>query len=255
MTRPPRKPRKEFALIQLLPNMLTVAAICAGLTAIRFGVDGNYERAVLLILLAAVLDGLDGRLARALGSDSEMGAELDSLADFLNFGVAPPLILYFWALEDLRGAAWISVLVFTVCCVVRLARFNATSKADEGTSKLSEFFVGVPAPAGAALVMLPMFASFAVSDTPIFPPLLIMLYMMGIGLLMISRIPTWSFKTVRVSRENVKFFLVAFVAVVAAVLTFAWTTLVILCLAYVAVVIWALLIRRPKVDTDTQDPD
>ncbi|TDA86464.1 CDP-alcohol phosphatidyltransferase family protein, partial [Halomonas marinisediminis] len=92
----------------------------------------------------------------------EMGAELDSLADFLNFGVAPPLILYFWALQDMRGAAWISVLVFTVCCVVRLARFNATSKSDEGASKLSEFFTGVPAPAGAALVMLPMFASFSV---------------------------------------------------------------------------------------------
>ncbi|ABV94446.1 putative CDP-diacylglycerol--serine O-phosphatidyltransferase [Dinoroseobacter shibae DFL 12 = DSM 16493] len=245
MTRPPRRPRTEFSITNLLPNMLTVAAICAGLTAIRFGVDGNYEPAVLLILLAAVLDGLDGRLARALGSDSEMGAELDSLADFLNFGVAPPLILYFWALQDMRGAAWISVLVFTVCCVVRLARFNATSKSDEGASKLSEFFTGVPAPAGAALVMLPMFASFSVGEEPLFPPVLIMLYMMGVGLLMISRIPTWSFKTARVSRENVKFFLVGFVAVVAALFTFAWTTLVILCLVYVGVVIWALLMRRP----------
>lgn len=245
MTRPPRRPRKEFSLTNLLPNMMTVAAICAGLTAIRFGVDGNYEPAVLLILLAAVLDGLDGRLARALGSDSEMGAELDSLADFLNFGVAPPLILYFWALQDMRAAAWISVLVFTVCCVVRLARFNASSKAEEGANKLSEFFVGVPAPAGAALVMLPMFASFSVGEEPLFPGLLIMLYMMGVGLLMISRIPTWSFKTARVSRENVKFFLVAFVAVVAALFTFAWTTLVILCLVYVGVVIWALIMRRP----------
>ncbi|WP_424976054.1 CDP-diacylglycerol--serine O-phosphatidyltransferase [Dinoroseobacter sp. S124A] len=254
MTRPPRKPRKEFAIVQLLPNMLTVAAICAGVTAIRFGVDGNYERAVLLILFAAVLDGLDGRLARALGSDSEMGAELDSLADFLNFGVAPPLLIYFWALQDMRGAAWISVLVFTVCCVVRLARFNATSKADEGASKLSEFFTGVPAPAGAMLVMLPMFASFAVADAPIVPGPVIMIYMMIIGYLMISRIPTWSFKTTRVSRENVKFFLVGFVAVVAAVFTFAWTTLVILCLAYAAVVVWALVMRRPKPETPGSDP-
>ena len=117
----------EFALIQLLPNMLTVAAICAGMSAIRFALQGDYTFAVLLIVAAGVLDGLDGRLARMMHVDSKMGAELDSLADFLNFGVAPPLVIYFWALQDMPRAAWISVLIYTVCSVVRLARFNVLS--------------------------------------------------------------------------------------------------------------------------------
>jgi len=118
------KTKSELGLLQLLPNMLTIAAICAGLTAIRYGVQGNYLYAVQLILVASVLDGLDGRLARLLAADSKMGAELDSLADFLNFGVAPALIVYFWALQDVRGAGWIAALVYAVCCVVRLAQIG-----------------------------------------------------------------------------------------------------------------------------------
>lgn len=234
------RPKTEITIIQLLPNLLTITSICAGLTAIRFGFQGNYELSVQLILVAAILDGLDGRLARLLKSDSKMGAELDSLADFLNFGVAPPLVIYFWALQDLAGAGWIAVLIFAVCCVVRLARFNVGNKSDFETED-SRFFIGVPAPAGALLAMLPMYVSFAISDRLIVPAILVSAYMVVIGLLLISRIPTWSFKTVTISRENVKFFLVGFAFVGAAVLTYAWTTLVLLCLAYVAVVVWALL--------------
>lgn len=245
MEGPIDKPRAEYALIQLLPNMLTIAAICAGITAIRFGVDGNYMQAVQLILFACVLDGLDGRLARALGSDSKMGAELDSLADFLNFGVAPPLVLYFWALQDMPRTGWISVLIFSVCCVVRLARFNVSNAVEE-TGGDKAFFVGVPAPAGAMLVMLPMFLSFAFDGAPFLPDILVCATMVGTGMLLISRIPTWSFKTTRVSRENVKFFLVGFTFVGAAVLTYAWSTMVVLCFAYIGVVIWALITRRPR---------
>ena len=124
------RPRKELTLAQLLPNMLTVAAICAGVTAIRLGVQGDYVRAVQLLLIAGVLDGLDGRLARLLRSSSAMGAELDSLADFLNFGVAAPLVIYYWGLQDMRHVGWIAVLFFTVCCVMRLARFNVSAKED-----------------------------------------------------------------------------------------------------------------------------
>lgn len=238
-------PRKDFALIHLLPNMLTIGSICAGLTAIRSGTQGDFLTAVLLIFAACIFDGLDGRLARALKVDSKMGAELDSLADFLNFGVAPPLLLYFWALQDTRSAGWLCVLIYTVCCVVRLARFNVSTKSNEPTISRA-YFVGVPSPAGAMLVMLPMYLSFAFTDRSLVPDALICIYMVGIGLLMISRIPTWSFKTTRVSRENVKYFLVAVAFVGAAVLTYAWIALIVLCLGYIATVAWALLVHRRK---------
>ena len=162
--------------------MLTVAAICLGLTAIKLGFQGSHERAGQLILLACVLDGLDGRVARLLNSDSKMGAELDSLADFLNFGVAPPMVLYFWALQDMPRLGWISVQIFAVCCVIRLARFNVTSKSDLEVDN-SGYFVGVPAPAGALLVMLPMFLSFAMDDAELLPTLVICAHMVAIGLL------------------------------------------------------------------------
>ncbi len=242
---PQQRPRSEFPIITLLPNVLTIAAICAGLTAIRLGVEGNYELAVQLVLFAGVLDGLDGRLARALKSDSKMGAELDSLADFLNFGVAPPLLIYYWALDTTRSAGWICVLIFAVCCVVRLARFNvhAKSETDEFDNR---FFVGVPAPAGALLVLLPMFISFSIAEKPVLPVAMICLHMVFVGWLLISRIPTWSFKTLTVSRENVKFFLVGIAFTGAAALTYAWVTLVALCIAYVGAVIWALVSgKRP----------
>lgn len=238
MLGPSRKPDTEFAITQLIPNMLTILAICAGLSAIRFGVHGDYTLAVHLVMAACVLDGLDGRIARLLGSDSKMGAELDSLADFLNFGVAPPLILYFWALQDIRSMGWIAVLVYSVCCVMRLARFNVTSKSEDAESSAA-YFQGVPSPAGALLVMMPMYLSFAFTNAPLVPGLVTSFYMVFIGFLMISRIPTWSFKTTKVSRQNVKYFLVGVAFMGAALLTFAWVTLIVLCLAYVATVAWA----------------
>lgn len=237
--------QSEFSLFQLLPNALTILAICAGLTAIRLGVQGDYVLSVLLIIGAGIIDGIDGRLARLLGSSSKMGAELDSLADFLNFGVAAPLTLYFWALQDLRGLGWISVLVFAVCCVIRLARFNVTAKSDEPRD--SAYFQGVPSPAGALLVMLPMYLSFAIADRAVLPDTVICLYMIVVGLLLISRLPTWSFKTTKISRENVKFFLVGVAVVGAALFSFAWLTLIVLCLGYVAMVIWGWIAApRPR---------
>ena len=201
--RPSDTKEKEFTLLQLLPNVLTIAAICAGLTAIRFAVQGNYMLAVQLVMAAGVLDGLDGRLARRLGSDSKMGAELDSLADFLNFGVAPPLILYFWGLQDFQRLGWMAALVYAVCCVMRLARFNVGLKCEDAVQSAPRdkaYFEGVPSPAGALLVMLPIYVSFALVDAAPLPELLICLHMAFVGLLLISRIPTWSFKTSKVSR-------------------------------------------------------
>jgi CDP-diacylglycerol--serine O-phosphatidyltransferase len=226
----------HVALVQLLPNLVTITALCAGLTSIRFAFHENFELSVQLILVAALLDGLDGRLARILKSDSKLGAELDSLVDFVNFGVAPAFVLYFWALQAMPSEGWIAVLIFVICCVLRLARFNVNSKADAQTQQ-SGNFVGVPAPAGAMLVMLPMFLSFTMANEPIFPGRLIAGYMILIGMLLISRIPTPSFKTARISRANAKFFIVGFAFTGAAVLTYPWTTLVVLTLVYVLLVI------------------
>jgi CDP-diacylglycerol--serine O-phosphatidyltransferase len=246
MTEPSDKTSNHVFVVQLIPNMLTVAAIFAGLSAIRYGVQGNPVFAVQLILIAAILDGLDGRLARKRGSDSKIGAELDSLGDFLNFGVAPPLIVYFWALYDLRGLGWMSVLVFAVCCVMRLARFNVASReeAEGDMHGPSAYFTGVPSPAGAILMMWPMFLSFAYARTPIVPDLLICANMILVGLAMISRIPVWSFKTSRVSRENVKVVLVGFAFLGAALLTYPWVAMTGLCIAYVGIVGWCAVFAR-----------
>ena len=240
----PDKPKTDFTLVQLIPNMLTIASICAGLSAIRFGMQANHVLAVQLIILAAVLDGLDGRLARMMSSDSKLGAELDSLADFLNFGVAPPLVLYFWALHDLRGLGWLAVLVFTICCVLRLARFNVTSKAEEdaGTIAPKEYFVGVPSPAGAILAMWPLYVAFAFSDASL-PDVVVAANLVLVGILMISRVPVWSFKTTRVSVDKVKFVLLGGATLGAALLIFPWSTLIVMCLGYTGLVLWC---ARPK---------
>ena len=241
-----RVPRNYLTLAQLLPNMLTVAAICAGITAIRMGVQGDFVRAVELLLVAGVLDGLDGRLARLLRSVSAMGAELDSLADFVNFGVAAPLVIYFWGLQEMRHAGWIAVLFFAICCVMRLARFNISSREDAGDVASGAYFRGLPAPAGALLAMLPVLVAFAAPDMPQAPAPLVGPYMAGVGLLMISPLPVWSFKKTKISRENAKFFLLGFACAIAALVAFTWATLIVLSLVYVAVVGWAALIWYPK---------
>lgn len=230
--------QSEIRLIYLLPNLITIAAICAGLTAIRFGYEGNFEIAVRLVLAACVLDGLDGRVARLLKRPTAVGAELDSLADFVNFGVAPVLILHSWALQDFRSAGWIAVLFYAICCVLRLARFNVSGRLEVDDTP-SEFFVGVPSPAGAILVMLPMVVSFAVSDRSLIPPIIVAFYICLIGLLMISQIPTYSFKNISIGRPNAKFLLLGAAILAAALLTYLWATLALLTLAYVGCLAWA----------------
>lgn len=229
----------DIPLIHLLPNVLTIIAICAGLTAIRFGYQGSFETAVRLILLACILDGLDGRLARLLQCESSVGAELDSLADFLNFGVAPALILYSWGLADLPSAGWIAVVAFAICCVLRLARFNVSAKSEQTPD--SDYFIGIPSPAAALLVMLPMLISFTFSDLPLVHPVIVAAYMILIGILMISQLRIYSFKGLRVSRSNAKYMLLGIVLLTAALLTYLWATMVVMCLAYLTSVIWAVL--------------
>lgn len=236
----------NIRVIHLLPNLLTIASVCAGLTAIRFGFEGNFEMAVRLVLAACVLDGLDGRLARLMNRSTDIGAELDSLADFVNFGVAPVLILHSWALQDFQSAGWIAVLTYTTCCLLRLARFNVSSRSETDDSSY-DYFVGIPSPAGAVLVMLPMVISFALSDIPQAPSAFVALYICLIGLLMISRIPTYSFKNVTIDRANAKYFLLAAAVLAAALLIYLWVTLTVLSLAYIGCLFWGYRTsRKPK---------
>ncbi len=246
MTDPSPKPRSELHLVQLLPNLITISALCVGLTGIRFAINGQFQAAVAMILVAAVLDGLDGRIARLLKSESEIGAELDSLVDFVNFGVAPGLIMYMWGLHGVQSGGWIATLIYALCCLLRLARFNIGSRisvdksADQSADKTSpSSFTGVPSPAGAMLAMLPAYVAF-MSPAIQIPSGILALYMVLIGGLMISRFPTPSFKSVTFYVEHVRFVIVGFVALVAAVLSYPWETMVVISLGYVLILIFAL---------------
>jgi CDP-diacylglycerol--serine O-phosphatidyltransferase len=194
----PEMRRRRFRPIpvrMLVPNVITLLAICAGLTAIRLSTEGRMELAVAAIVFAAVLDGIDGRVARLIKGQSKFGAELDSLADFVNFGVAPGLILYFWQLHDLNNGGWIAAMVFAISGGLRLARFNATMDDPNKPAFAANFFTGVPAPAGAITVLLPIYLAFLGVPKP--PAMLTALYTLLIAFLMVSRLPVFSGKTIR----------------------------------------------------------
>jgi len=197
-TTPRRRRLASLPFNRLIPNILTLLALCAGLTAIRFGLGGQWEKAVLAVMFAAVLDGLDGRIARILKGSSKFGAELDSLADFVSFGVVPGLLLFLWTMDDLGRFGWILVLVYTVCCVLRLARFNTFLDEPDRPAWASNFFTGVPAPMGAALVLLPMMLSFQFGVDFFRSPAVVTVFLIGVSALMVSRIPTFSFKKFKV---------------------------------------------------------
>jgi CDP-diacylglycerol--serine O-phosphatidyltransferase len=194
----PELRRRRFRPIpvrMLVPNVITLLAICAGLTAIRLSTEGRMELAVAAIVFAAVLDGLDGRVARMIKGQSKFGAELDSLADFVNFGVAPGLILYFWQLHELGNGGWIAAMVFAISGGLRLARFNATMDDPDKPPFAANYFTGVPAPLGAITVLLPIYLAFLTIPKP--PPVLTAFYTLLIAFLMVSRLPVFSGKTVR----------------------------------------------------------
>src|SRR6202166_4340703 len=190
---PPKRRRfKAIPVRTLLPNLITLLALCAGLTAIRMSVENRLDLALAAIVFAALLDGIDGRIARMLKGTSRFGAELDSLADFVNFGVAPSLILYFWGLHELKSAGWIAAMVFAICAGLRLARFNVMIDDPDRPAWTANFFVGMPAPAGAITVLLPIYAVFL--GLPRSPVLtwLTLLYTLAIALLMVSPLPVFS---------------------------------------------------------------
>ena len=210
----PEMRRRRFRPIpvrMLVPNFITLLAICAGLTAIRLSTEGRMELAVGAIVFAAVLDGIDGRVARMIKGQSKFGAELDSLADFVNFGVAPGLILYFWQLHELNNGGWIAAMVFAISGGLRLARFNATMDDPNKPAFAANYFTGVPAPLGAITVLLPIYLAFLGVPEP--PAVLTAAYTLLIGFLMVSRLPVFSGKTVRM-RVPPEMVLPVFVSVV-----------------------------------------
>ena len=231
---------RQMLVVKLLPNLVSILALCAGLTAIRFAIAGNFGLAVLLIGTAAALDGLDGRLARMLKSESAIGAELDSLCDFVNFGVTPALVLYLWGLRAETSLGWIAVLVYAVCCMLRLARFNVGSRA-VGEAAEKTTFVGVPSPAGAMLALAPMYLAFTFDGGLVVHPVLVAGWMVGVGALMISRVRTPSMKRVTISMDYARYVLVGGVAVVAALLTYPWVTLLTLSMAYFGAIVWLFM--------------
>jgi CDP-diacylglycerol--serine O-phosphatidyltransferase len=208
---PPRRRFRPIPVRMLVPNVITLLAICAGLTAIRLSTEGRMELAVAAIVFAAVLDGLDGRVARMIKGQSKFGAELDSLADFVNFGVAPGLILYFWQLHELNNGGWIAAMVFAISASLRLARFNATMDDPNKPAFAANYFTGVPAPLGAITVLLPIYLAFL--DIPRPPAVLTALFTLAIAFLMVSRLPVFSGKSVRM-RVPPEMVLPVFVAVV-----------------------------------------
>ena len=237
--RPPRL--KGLSLNHLLPNLLTVLALCSGLTGVRFALAEQWQAAVAAIMVAGVLDGLDGRLARLLGGGSKFGAELDSLSDFLSFGAAPAVIVYTWSSRDLGGIGWTAALFLAVCCALRLARFNARIDADVQPHKSAGFNTGVPAPVGAGLAFAPIYLWLITGNDLFRSWQLVMPWTLFIAVLMISAIPTFSWTSIRIRRSWRIVGLAAVALLAAALINEPWITLLVVSFAYLASVPFSLL--------------
>ncbi len=243
MFRPKRAPKiKGLSINKMIPNILTLLALCAGLTAIRFGLDGKWEQGVIAIFIAGILDGLDGRIARLLHGTSKFGAELDSLSDFVSFGVAPSMLLYFWTMEDAGGLGWALVLLFAVCAAMRLARFNTMIGQPDLPGWAYNFFTGVPTPAGAALALLPMIATFQFGPGFFDRPSVVGVFLVGVSFLMVSTVPTFSFKRFRVPLRFVMPSLVLVGVVAAFLVSEPWATIAAVLVLYLVSI--PLSIRR-----------
>ncbi|VFU07170.1 CDP-diacylglycerol--serine O-phosphatidyltransferase [Methylocella tundrae] len=245
---PPPPPKRLFRAVPMrviLPNLVTLLALCMGLTAIRFAIEGQFEIAVLAVIIAAVLDGLDGRIARALRGATRFGAELDSLADFVDFGVAPALILYFWGLHEIKSLGWFAALVFAIAAALRLARFNVMIEDPNRPAWHAHFFTGMPAPAGAIVGLLPLYLNLSILGAPNgrFMVSIYIVYVLLVALLMASRIPHFSGKKIgRVPREYVIVVLFGIVVSLLLLATFPMEMLIFLSVLYLATI--PLAIRR-----------
>ena len=248
---------KKFKLVSakktryLLPNILTLAGVCLGISSIKFSIDGNFSLAVTLILLAAILDALDGRIARLIKGTTEFGKELDSLTDFVSFGIAPVFILYFWELQNYGKLGWAITLIYSVCCALRLARFNLT-KIDETEVWKYNFFEGIPSPAGGLLILMPLIyeltdLNLGLEIKKITPYLTVI-----IAILLVSKVPTLSLKKISISPKTTVFLLLGIGIVFIALLFYTLETLLIFGVGYLASIPVSLMIynNQSKKNTD-----
>src|SRR6478609_7388338 len=224
----------------MIPNAVTALALCFGLTGVSLAIGGHWERALGSIILAGVLDGLDGRIARLLRAQSRFGAELDSLSDNIAFGTAPALVLFLWSLRTAPRFGWIASLALAVCCALRLARFNARLDAAEQPHKSAGFNTGVPAPAGAGIAFVPIFLWLVTGNEWFHAWYVVMPWTLFVAALMISSLPTYSWSSIRVRREWRLFALAGVALAGAALLTAPWTTLLIVAILYLAMIPVAL---------------
>lgn len=233
----PRRGRRlrEVPLRLVIPNLITVLAICAGLSSVRLAFEHRFELAVVLVLIAAMLDAVDGRVARILKATSKFGAEMDSLADVVNFGAAPALILYAYLLEGAGSLGWTAALLFAIACCLRLARFNVMLEDPDRPAWKGDYFVGVPAPAGALLVLLPVYLGFL--GMPVSQPFAFgaSVFTVGVALLMVSRLPVYSGKSsgTRIRRDVVMPMILGIVLYVALLFSYTWQAMAATAIAYI----------------------
>ena len=227
-----KTPRRGISLRAVAPNAVTALALCMGLSGVRFAIGGDFERALAAIIIAGVLDGLDGRIARLLKGESRFGAELDSLSDVIAFGVSPAIILYLWSLQNMPPFGWVFALAHAVCCALRLARFNAQIDATEQPHKSAGFLTGVPAPAGAGLALLPIYISLWSGADFVRNPALVAPWSALVAFLMISNVATYSWSSLRL-RRGVRLEAIAGVALLGGLLiTAPWITLTVVAIGY-----------------------
>jgi CDP-diacylglycerol--serine O-phosphatidyltransferase len=226
------KENKKFKLVSskktryLLPNILTLAGVCLGISSIKFSIDGNYNLAVIFILFAAILDALDGRVARLIKGTSEFGKELDSLTDFVSFGIAPVFILYFWELNNYGKLGWAITLIYSVCCVLRLARFNLTKIGDNQLWK-NNYFEGVPSPAGGLLILMPLIFELTGLNLSFDFKSLTPYFTVMIAILLVSKFPTLSLKKISISPQTTVFILLGIGTIFISLLFYTFETLLI----------------------------
>ena len=242
------KPRRSISIRFVLPNVITILAICAGVSRIRLAFEHRFETAILMVLLAAVLDGVDGRLARLMGGGSSFGAQMDSLADVVNFGVAPALIVYSFLLNQAHQVGWIAALVYCIACCLRLARFNVMIDNKHIPRWQREYFVGVPAPAGALLVLLPIYLGCLGLEPGAGWALVFSLYTVVIAFLLISRLPVWNGKTVgqQLRRDVVIPGMLVVVIYVGFLATYTWQVLLVTAIGYMVFLPFSLIAYQKR---------
>ena len=247
---------KKFKLVSskktryLLPNILTLVGVCLGISSIKFSIDGNYSLAVIFILLAAVLDALDGRVARLIKGTSEFGKELDSLTDFVSFGIAPVFILYFWELNKYGKLGWTITLIYSVCCVLRLARFNLT-KFDKHHLWKNNYFEGVPSPAGGILILMPLIFELSSLNFNFDIKQISPYFTVIIAILLVSKVPTLSLKKISVSPKTTAFILLGIGTIIISLLFYTFEALLVFCAIYLVSIPFSFFTYRHKSKKET----